>query len=280
MNRGVDHQRVFFSDDDRIEFSRRLATIHQRHEIAVIAYCLMSNHYHLLVQVPEPGALSEAMQHVSSVFTRRTNDRLDRDGPVFRGRFHSIPVETDSYLLSAARYIHRNPLDLPDVTDLRRYPWSSYPAYLGSAAVPAFLDPTPVTSLLGSRPDELIALTEGPDAPGASPARTAPGPGPRSIADVRALLRCAIAVEDLAHPTAEPASRPRLDRTVMLLVAARAEDPHLRGELLTSLGPRSERAARVAAARAERRLTSDPQLQRILAWVVAELTSPRHRLAA
>lgn len=164
MNRGVDRQTVFFSDADRLEFGRRLYVLREQFEVETLAYCLMDNHYHLLLNAPA-GNLSEAMQHLGSVFVRRTNARIGRDGPMFRSRFHSIPVTTDAYLHVAARYIHRNPRDVAGVHRLADYRWSSYRTYLGLRPAPSFLR----TDLLigaGRRDDvaRLASFTESGDA--------------------------------------------------------------------------------------------------------------------
>jgi putative transposase len=111
MNRGIDRQPVFFADADGVKFGRRLAEVHERFGVETLAYCLMPNHYHLLIRLPG-GGLAAAIHHLGSLYTRNTNDRTGRDGPLFRGRYHSIRVDTDEYLLWAARYIHRNPLAL------------------------------------------------------------------------------------------------------------------------------------------------------------------------
>jgi REP element-mobilizing transposase RayT len=98
MNRGVDHQQIFFADADRVEFGRLLGEIHTKWGVETLAYCLMDNHYHLILHTPD-GGLSEAMQYLGVVYTRHTNDRVGRDGPICRGRFASMLVTTDSYLL-------------------------------------------------------------------------------------------------------------------------------------------------------------------------------------
>ena len=130
MNRGVNRQLVFFSDADRVEFGRVLAEMHQRFGVETLAYCLMPNHYHLVLRCPD-GGLSDAMQHVGSTYTRRTNTRVGRDGPLFRGRFHAIHVADDVYLKWVVRYIHRNAVDIAGIQGCEDYRWSSYRSYLG-----------------------------------------------------------------------------------------------------------------------------------------------------
>ncbi len=130
MNRGAGHARVFLDDTDRIEFGSRLADIHDRFGVETHAYCLLDTHYHALLHCPL-GGLSEAMQRLGSLYTRHVNDRIGRDGALFRGRFHSKPIEDDRYLLAATRYIHRNALDVVGVDEVDGYRWSSHRSYLG-----------------------------------------------------------------------------------------------------------------------------------------------------
>ena len=130
MNRGINHSDVFLDDSDRIEMGQRFADIHDRYGVVTHAYCLMDNHYHALFQCPN-GRLSEAMQRLGSLYTRHVNDRLGRDGALFRGRFASRQILDEGYLLTACRYIHRNPLALNGVRDPAEYRWSSHRAYLG-----------------------------------------------------------------------------------------------------------------------------------------------------
>lgn len=85
------------------------------------------------------GGLSEAMQRVGSIYTRHVNDRLGRDGALFRGRFASRQILDDEYLLAACRYIHRNPLVLDAVADAAGYRWSSHRTYLGHRRTPPWL---------------------------------------------------------------------------------------------------------------------------------------------
>lgn len=138
MNRGIDHADVFFADTDRIEFGQRLGDVFDRFGIRTHAYCLMDNHFHLLWHCPE-GRLSDAMQRLGSLYTRHVNDRLGRDGALFRGRFHSRLITDDAHLVATVRYIHRNALDIPGVASVRDYRWSSHRAYLGLRTSPPWL---------------------------------------------------------------------------------------------------------------------------------------------
>ncbi|WP_171018966.1 helix-turn-helix domain-containing protein [Microbulbifer harenosus] len=140
MNRGLARQSTFLDADCYSAFLDTLAEAHRRFSVQVHAYCLMGNHYHLLLHTPE-GNLSRAMRHINGVYTQRFNRLQKRDGPLFRGRYKAIVVEADSYLLSLTRYIHRNPVETrtPLVASLQEYPWSSYPAYLNKARAPEWL---------------------------------------------------------------------------------------------------------------------------------------------
>jgi len=259
MNRGVDHQPVFFADADRVEMGRRLAAIHEIFSVTTLAYCLMGNHLHLVLRSPD-GALPPAMHHLTSVYSRHVNDRMGRDGPLFRGRYHSIPVETDEYLLWVTRYVHRNALDIAGVRSARDYRWSSYRTYLGLRPTPAFLDRQPVMDLLGGRVDDLVALTE-----------DASAVQPTTIGDLAHLVRCARAVEDLTEASGHR-SEANIDRTLLVLLADRTSDPELARLIETSLGPRTRTAARLASRRADARRRDDPVVSRTLQWVERQLS--------
>ncbi|MFP4240171.1 MAG: transposase [Rhodosalinus sp.] len=150
MNRGAAGRAVFRSDEQRQLFLDLLADLHDRFGVETHAYCLLDNHYHLLLRTPNAN-LSRAMRHLDGVYTQRHNRAEGRDGPLFRGRFRSIVVDADSYLLSVSRYIHRNPIEAGLTDDPAGYPWSSYPAYVGRARAPAWLHRRAVMSALGGR---------------------------------------------------------------------------------------------------------------------------------
>jgi REP element-mobilizing transposase RayT len=148
MNRGADRARVFLDDTDRVEFGIRLADIHDRFGVETHGYCLLDTHFHLLLHCPQ-GGLSDAMQRLGSLYTRHVNDRLGRDGALFRGRFHSKPIQDDRYLLAAVRYVHRNALDVSGVHDVEQYRWSSHRAYLGRRRLVPWLRTDVVLSHFG-----------------------------------------------------------------------------------------------------------------------------------
>jgi len=137
INRGLSRKKIFINDKGYQIFLEIMEEACQRFGVIVHAYCLMDNHYHLLLQTPK-GNLSKFMQRVSSRYTQRFNKFTDGDGPLFRGRFKSMLIEDDPYLLVLSRYIHRNPANFID--NLSSYKWSSYPAYLGEVNCPSWLD--------------------------------------------------------------------------------------------------------------------------------------------
>ena len=109
-----------------------LIEISEMWDVNVAAYCLMTNHYHILLQTPD-GNISRCMRHLNSVYTQRYNRRHGFDGQLFRGRYKSILVCNDSHLLQLVRYIHKNPVKAGMVKDMPDYVWSSYKGYLSYA---------------------------------------------------------------------------------------------------------------------------------------------------
>ena len=132
MNRGRRGEEIF---SDRKDFEAFLTVVRESCEMfdfRVAAYCLMSNHYHLLVQTPA-GNLSRVMRHVNGVYTQRYNRRWKTDGQLFRGRYKSILVDQDPYLLELLRYIHRNPVRAGMCESVKGYSWTSHQGYLSTA---------------------------------------------------------------------------------------------------------------------------------------------------
>jgi len=147
MNRGIDHAIVFAHDRDRVTFEKLMGRLADELGIEIHAYCLMGTHYHLLLHCPG-GGLSTFMQQLSSSYTRIVNERLGRDGPIFRGRFHSVPVRSELQIARTVAYIHRNPIDLVPEAALETYRWSSYGVYLDRRSAPPWLTRSTVEPLL------------------------------------------------------------------------------------------------------------------------------------
>ncbi len=129
MNRGAAHREIFRGSADRRKFLNLIAEGVDKFGVEIHAFCLMGNHYHLLARTPEPN-LDKFMHMVGFKYVRYFNDRYTLDGPLWRSRYHPLPVENEAYATTVLRYIHRNPLAL-GVTDLAAYPWSSYGSYQG-----------------------------------------------------------------------------------------------------------------------------------------------------
>jgi putative transposase len=136
------------SDDDRQIFYDCLAAAMPRYGVQVHAWCLLENHFHLLL-LSERGRLSDAMRFLGGRFTQRINYRDGRDGPIFRGRFTSVSVSSDAHLVQASRYIHRNPVEAGLVAEPWQWPWSSAQAYLGLTRTPAWLHTDAILEMLG-----------------------------------------------------------------------------------------------------------------------------------
>jgi putative transposase len=138
MNRGQAHIPIFLNDHHRQIFLDLLWDVHQRFGAEIHAYCLMENHYHLIIRTPL-GNISRIMRHVDGVYTQRFNKNVKRDGALFRGRFKAILIEVDIYLLRLNRYIHLNPVKANLANKPENFQWSSYAAYLSGHA-PAWLN--------------------------------------------------------------------------------------------------------------------------------------------
>jgi len=152
MNRGR-HQRNIFHDERYFElFLKTLEEACSEFSAIIHAYCLMTNHYHLLIETPKAN-LSQIMKHVNGIYTQRHNRLRKVDGPLFRGRYKSVLVDADDYLLQLSRYIHRNPLEVKRkmVTRLEDYPWSSYPAYINKVKPLDWLYRDKIYQMLGQR---------------------------------------------------------------------------------------------------------------------------------
>jgi putative transposase len=132
MNRGRRGEEIFSGIQDYRQFFGILKETAGLWKLRIAAYCLMPNHYHLLVQTPG-GNISRCMRHVDGVYTQRYNRLHGCDGQLFRGRYKSILVDAEGYLFPLVRYIHRNPLRAGLAGTLEGYEWSSHRGYLSNA---------------------------------------------------------------------------------------------------------------------------------------------------
>lgn len=131
INRGAGRRYILNNKNENKEtFLELLEKIVKMYHIEIHAYCIMDNHYHLLVKTPNAN-LSEAIRYLQAMYTRIYNAKIDSDGPIFRGRFRSLLIETDSYLLQACRYIHLNPVEAGIYPGIQ-YQWSSFNQYISS----------------------------------------------------------------------------------------------------------------------------------------------------
>lgn len=147
--RGNDRQAIFEDDADCSRFLIVLASVVARYRVRCHAYCLMGNHYHLLLETPE-GNLSNAMRQLNGVYTQRFNRRHERCGHVLQGRFGAQLVDGRAYLHEVCRYIVLNPARAALVSHPRDWRWSSFRATAGEEPVPGFLTVDWVRSLSGA----------------------------------------------------------------------------------------------------------------------------------
>jgi REP element-mobilizing transposase RayT len=151
--RGNERGDVFRDDADRREFLAVLGRTVTIYGWRLHAYVLMGNHYHLLVETPEP-TLSRGMRDLNGVTTQRFNRRHGRTGHLFEGRFKAILVERDAHLLEVARYIVLNPVRGGAARSAAAWPWSSFKATAGLAETPDWLDTEWTLEQFGRRPAE------------------------------------------------------------------------------------------------------------------------------
>jgi putative transposase len=139
VSRGNESRDIFYNDEDRRLFLDTLAEMSERFDLNIIAYVLMGNHYDLLLRT-NLANLSKAMQWFGLTYTRRFNNRHLRSGHLFQGRYKSIIVQSEAYLVRLSCYIHRNPLRAGIVERLADYKWSSYPYYAYKRNPPDWLE--------------------------------------------------------------------------------------------------------------------------------------------
>jgi REP element-mobilizing transposase RayT len=149
-SRGNARQPIFKDDKDREVFLEVLEGVVVRYKWLCHAYCLMDNHYHLLIETPE-GNLSRGMRQLNGIYTQRFNRKHTMVGHVFQGRFKAILVDKENYLLELCRYVVLNPVRAGMVKTPGKYNWSSYGATAGTVKSPSFLTTDWILSQFGHR---------------------------------------------------------------------------------------------------------------------------------
>ena len=167
--RGNRRENIYESNTDRHGFVSILANVCETYNWVCHAYCLMNNHYHLLVETPEAN-LSKGMRQLNGVYAQQFNRRNHRCGHLFQGRYKSILVDKESYLLELTRYIVLNPVRAKMVQSAHQWPWSSFRATIGYVEKPKWLQVEWVLSTFGQNKSDAIGqyiqfVAEGVDLP-------------------------------------------------------------------------------------------------------------------
>jgi REP element-mobilizing transposase RayT len=129
-SRGDDRKPIFKSERDYEKFLEYIKTVKEKFKIYLYSYCLMSNHYHLLIETTQAN-ISRAMHYLNTSYTVYYNVKRKKHGHIFQGRYKSIVVDADSYLQKLTRYIHLNPVRAKIVQSPEKYRWSSYNEFIG-----------------------------------------------------------------------------------------------------------------------------------------------------
>lgn len=154
-SRGDRREDIFLDTDDRRLFLSILGHAMERFDAQTLAYCLMGNHYHLVLHTRKAN-LSRLMRHVNGVYTQDFNRRRGLKGHLLQGRFKAILVDRDAYLLALCRYVERNPVAAMIVKSPGDWEWSSYRAHVGEVDIPTWLDTDGLHGyLLGRAPESL-----------------------------------------------------------------------------------------------------------------------------
>ena len=155
FSRGNGGEKIFRSIRDREKFFEYLEKTVERFSIIIHTYCLMANHYHLLIETLQPN-LSVAIQWLNVSYAGYFNRKWGRRGHLFQGRFKAILIDADEYLKQLTRYIHLNPIRARRTKILEEYIWSSYPAFIGKIKPPEWLETRWLLAQFGRKNKEAI----------------------------------------------------------------------------------------------------------------------------
>ena len=154
--RGSNRQSIFTFDTDRVDFFGCVQHVVRRRNVRCLAYCLMLNHYHLVLETLD-GDLSGAMQGLNGRYALRFNRRYDRDAHLFKNRFGAVRQETDGQLYWTLRYTAMNPVEKSLCSGPEEWRWSSYRASAGIELPASFLDVKRLHSFFGDTFDVAVA---------------------------------------------------------------------------------------------------------------------------
>lgn len=149
-SRGNARGKIYKDNKDREIFLETLGSVIKRYNWICHAYCLMDNHYHLMIETPEPN-LSKGMRQLNGVYTQAYNRRHNETGHIFQGRYKAILVEKEEYLLELCRYVILNPVRAGIIKKLEEWQWSSYLATIGKAKTPEYLTTDWILGQFGSK---------------------------------------------------------------------------------------------------------------------------------
>ena len=155
-SRGDRREDIYLDDADRISWLTLFGQVCKRFDWVCHAYCLMDNHYHIVIETVG-GNLSSGMRQLNGVYTQAFNRLHNRVGHVYQGRYKAILVEKDSYLLELSRYVVLNPVRAGLVKNADQWPWSSYSAMIGKRTCPAWLQTDWILTRFGRQRQQAIA---------------------------------------------------------------------------------------------------------------------------
>lgn len=155
MNKGRRSEKIYLSKNDYQTFISLLTESCGLWEVKILAYSLMPNHYHLLINTPL-GNLSRFMRHVNGVYTQRFNINHKTEGQLFKGRYKCILVNGDGYLLQLVRYIHRNPIRAKMVKNIDDFEWSSHQGYISDSKEWGWLYKSNILSIFSEGKSEAL----------------------------------------------------------------------------------------------------------------------------
>lgn len=143
LNRGNNKQQIFHKSGDYDSFIRLIGHAKKRHMLKIFGYCLLPNHFHMIVRPPRAECLSSFMRWLLTSHVRRYHSHYKTSGHLWQGRYKSFIIQEDEHFITVLRYVERNPLSANLVSSGEDWPWSSLRENLGSS-VQSLVDPPPV----------------------------------------------------------------------------------------------------------------------------------------